>query len=135
VFARFSPAATKESGESEDARVKVYSALIKAFPEYCLTGVGAGNYYRSWASTHGVRNKAGFPLGTHNSVLQVLVYWGIAGVTIYIAMLWLAYRSLPPIPAANATTLALFGITVAMGIRLLFAHQIYIKEFASSLDC
>jgi O-antigen ligase len=137
ALSRFQTAGETISGRSDDSRVRVYAAAWEALPNYFWTGVGAGHYHDTWAVEHGLsklidegQSKRVLVIGAHSVFLQILIYWGIAGLAMYLFMLWRAYRCLPRHCEADHLALALLGLTVAMGMRLLFTQNFYVKDFA-----
>jgi len=137
ALSRFQSAGENAAGRSDDSRVRVYTAAWEALPDYFWSGVGAGHYHDTWAIEHGLsklvdngQNMEVLVIGAHSVFLQILIYWGILGLSFYLFMLWRAYRCLPRHPASDHLALALLGLTVAMVVRLLFTQNFYVKDFA-----
>ena len=127
ALGRFAAASKTQYGESQDARFRLYHAAWKTFPKYAFTGVGAGGFRAIWGVRNGFET-GGKLLGAHNSYLQVLINWGILGFALFVTFLWCAWRCLPSHRWSEPCPLALFGLTVAMLIRLAFAHDFYVKD-------
>jgi O-Antigen ligase len=112
-----------------EARGRIYTAAVEHFPEYAMTGVGAGNFWGGWgrhsnfAYHHGV-------LGAHNVFIQVTIYWGLVGLLALIAVVWQAYRCLPQHCGSDALSLQLLGVSVAVLIWALSMHNLYAKDFS-----
>jgi hypothetical protein len=128
VWARF----TLSMGHNyEEARVTIYKAAVEHFPEYAMTGVGAGNFWGAWGryySNYGVGR--GKLIGAHNVFIQVTIYWGLAGLLALMAVVWQAYRCLPRHCGSDTLSLQLLGISVAALIMSLGMHDLYAKDFS-----
>ena len=110
-----------------EARTAIYTAVVDTFPEYVLTGVGAGNFWGSWAFARG------FIAGAHNVFAQVTINWGLVGLLALLMVIWQAYRCLPKQCENDGLALCLFGIAIALLLRGQFIHDFYAKEFALGL--
>jgi len=78
VWTRFTFSTETHHGQQE-GRAIVYTAAVEHFPEYAMTGVGAGNFWGAWGRLSkygGGRNVK----GAHNVFIQVTIYWGLAGL-------------------------------------------------------
>ena len=124
----------KHSGTRVEGRSRIYSAVIKKFPEYYLTGVGIEQYYGQWGIQNGfyISRDIGV-LGTHNTFSQVLVYWGLPGLFALLWLLWQAYRCLPPGRTTDPVYLCLIGISVSVLLESFVVHTFYGKEFTIAL--
>jgi O-antigen ligase len=113
-----------------DARGRIYTAAVEHFPEYAMTGVGAGNFYTEW----GFRSNYGYGrrnvTGSHNVFIEVTIYWGLAGLLALMAVVWQAYRCLPRHCGSDPLSLQLLGISVAALIMSLSVHDLYAKDFS-----
>ena len=121
------------SSESEDPRQRILVASVKSLPEYWLKGVGAGNYWDSWAVSRGLGNKFGRARGAHNSFFAVWIFWGLPGLLSFLVLLWLAFKCLPRGLGRDRLALCLLGLSVAMLVRLFFTHTFYVKDFSAIL--
>jgi O-antigen ligase len=115
-----------------EGRAQVYSAALEGFPEYALTGVGVGNFWKSWGFDHGFRYHSGV-LGAHNGFFQVTIYWGLPGLLALIAVVWQAHCCLPRHCRYDALALSLLGLSVSLLMILMVRHVLYAKEFSLGL--
>lgn len=129
VFERFKTD-TSQPGKV-DLREKIYEGVLKALPEFYLSGVGTGGYWNGWAVRQGIGTRAQKPLGAHNSIFQVWIYWGLPGLVTFLTLLWVAYGCLPRGCGRDVLALCLLGLTLAMMLRLLFTHTFYVKDFTA----
>jgi len=124
-------------GRQKDARARLYEEALQRLPDYLISGVGAGNYYAKWGVDNGFANFSSGPeihvIGVHNSFLQVLMYWGITGLSAFLVLLWASYRCLPKQCGNDPMTLALLGIGLSSVIRMLFSHNFEEKELSFAL--
>jgi hypothetical protein len=116
-----------ESGHI-DARTKVYTAAVENFPEYALTGVGSGNFWRSWGFQSGFGG-----LGSHNFFFQVTIYWGLASLLLVLAVIWKAYRCLPKQCGQDGLALCIVGIGVSLLMMMMVRHVLYAKDYSLGL--
>jgi len=128
VFSRLKFNTEAVDGKQE-ARARLYTAAWTMFPEYVLTGVGAGNYLVRWAVDHGFE-RGGRPLGPHNCFLAVTIYWGLIGLAGLLLVIWQVYRLIPRRGVGGALGLGLRGIAVTLFMFMLFAHTLYDKGFS-----
>lgn len=115
----------------QEARAYVYTNFFEHILDYGMTGVGAGNFVRSWGFANGFGKKFGV-VGTHNSFFQVTIYWGWLGFLALVAVVWQAYRYLPK-QRGDPMVSFLFGIAVSLLLLLQVAHNLYAKEFSLGL--
>lgn len=115
-----------------DGRSRVYSAAVRTLPEYLAFGIGAGNYWKSWAYTHGFNYRGGV-LGMHNCFLQVTAYWGLPGLIAFLCVLINAYRCLPKRCGIDPLSLGLLGLACSLLVWMLMMHNLYDKEFSLGL--
>ena len=118
--------------EDADGRSRVYSAALHSFPEYAAFGVGAGNYWKSWAYTHGLGNDRGVS-GAHNCFLQITIYWGLAGLLGLVGVVTFAYRCIPKRCGLDPLSLGLLGLACSLLIWMQLMHNLYDKEFSLGL--
>ncbi len=92
LFSRFE---TIEIGntESVDSRANLYTNILNEIDEVFWTGVGEGNYFGSWGENSSLSkttysDEKGYSTtrmsATHDSLAQILFYWGIFPVIIYV---------------------------------------------------
>jgi len=116
------------AGEKQEGRARVYTAAIEHLPEYVMTGIGSGHFWKLWG-----REKAFRGSGAHNSVIQVMIYWGLPGLLALIGVVWQAYRFRPNCSGGDALTLCLLGLTVSLLLVAQLGHNLYSKEFSFGL--
>ena len=121
-----------------ESRVEMYTVALQHFPDYFISGVGAGNYFNKWGYQNGfaIRSyKIGLIVGgTHNSFLQVVINWGLIGLLAFLAVIWQAYRCLPKkIYAKDGLALGILGISVGLALYLLQFHNFYNKDLSLGL--
>lgn len=114
-----------------DLRQKIFEGILRSLPEFYLSGVGTNDYWNGWAVQKGIATRANKPLGAHNSMFQVWIYWGLPGLLTFVALLWAAYRCLPRGCGRDVLALCLLGLALAMVIRLSFTHAFYVKDFTA----
>lgn len=125
-------ASSKEVGPNE-SRTLLYTTALDRLPEYVVSGIGAGNFHGKWGLEKGfARNRGDVTIaqGTHNSLLQITIYWGVLGLAMYLWMIWCIYRSFPLQCGRDELSLALLGILVSLGLWLLISHGFYQKSFS-----
>jgi hypothetical protein len=132
VWSRMSFTFEEHEGKRE-GRARVYQAAIDHFPEYVLTGVGAGNFYSSWGRRSQFSKTNGGVVGTHNCLVQVTLYWGILGLTAFLLIYWRAYRCVPRFCKREATALAVAGLGISVLLYSMVIHNLYAKEFSIAL--
>jgi hypothetical protein len=128
VWSRLTFSTESHQGHME-ARARVYTAAVEHFPEYVLTGVGVGNFWGAWGMHSNYAGRHGVS-GAHNAFIQVTIYWGLAGLFTLIMVVWQAYRCLPRHCGSDALSLQLLGVSVAVLIMSLSAHNLYAKDFS-----
>lgn len=131
VFERFKTDTSRPG--RVDLREKIFEGVLRSLPEFYLSGVGTSNYWNGWAVQQGIGTRAQKPLGAHNSIFQVWIYWGLPGVVTFLSLLWVAYRCLPRGCGRDTLALCMFGLTLAMMLRLLFTHTFYGKDFTAAI--
>jgi hypothetical protein len=120
---------TEARGGRVEARAALYTAVVENLPEYVVTGVGAGNFWESWAW-----GKAGFRLGpgvvgAHNVFFQFTIFWGLVGLLGLMAVIWQACRCLPRQCGKDGPSLCLLGVSTALFFLMLQQHALS-KEFS-----
>lgn len=132
VFSRLTFSSDKVHGEHVDGRTRVYTAAIEHLSEYVLTGVGIKHFYGEWGR-HTRFFKDDHVSSTHNSYVQVTVYWGLAGLLTLLALVWQSYRCLPKRCGADPLRLCLLGIAVSVLMQSMVLHLLHGKEFSIAL--
>jgi hypothetical protein len=132
VWTRMSFSTETYDGKME-GRALVYMAAIEHFPEYAITGVGAGNFWSSWGPRSRFAGGDGMLSGSHNCFFQVTLYWGVGALVVLLSVLWQAYRNLPRHCNREPESLCLVGISVSLLLLSLVVHNVYAKEFSLGL--
>jgi hypothetical protein len=132
VWSRMSFTFEEREGKQE-GRALVYQAAIDHLPEYFFTGVGAGNFWSSWGAKTAFKGTSSRVSGSHNSLFQVTLYWGIGGLLTLLLIYWQAYRCLPRRGKWQVASLCLLGISVSILLYSQVVHTIYAKEFSIGL--
>lgn len=132
IWSRMSVSFEARDGKRE-GRAKMLEAAIDHLPEYIVAGVGSGNFWSSWGRRSAFAETDGRVSGSHNSFLQVTLYWGIGGLGTFLLIFWQAYRCLPRQINREVASLCLFGISVSLLSYTLVIHNMYAKEFSLGL--
>lgn len=135
IWSRMSFTTEKQHGKVE-SRVWLYSTALERLPEYALAGVGAGNFWNKWGFERGfAKGSIGSVqvIGAHNTLLQVLIYWGVLGLAAILWFAWRVYKALPTSSGLDELSLALVGVLVTIGAWLLQSHNFYDKSLALGL--
>lgn len=109
-------------------RSHVYLAAITHIPDYIVTGVGAGNFYKSWGYNNGFGT-----VGAHNIFLQLTIFWGLLALLALLTLLWQTYRCLPKGCGDDALTLCLPGIAVSLLLMMMVSQVFYDKWYSLGL--
>jgi hypothetical protein len=128
VVARFDLSTTQE----EDARARLYTAVVERLPDYGLTGVGVGHFWGTWGRYNGFGRDDNV-WGAHNGLAQATIYWGVVGFLGLVAVIVRAYRCLPKSCGSNSLSLALLGLAVSLVLFLMVIHTLYAKDFTLGL--
>lgn len=135
IFSRMSFSTEKQHGKME-SRAWIYTTALNTLPDYFLTGVGAGNFWKKWGFERGfAKGSSGSVqvIGAHNTIIQVTIYWGTLGLLCFLWIVWRAYRAIPIHSGRDELSLAVLGILVTLGAWLLQSHNFYDKSFALGL--
>jgi hypothetical protein len=120
-----------------ETRAALFVTAVEHLPEYLFTGVGAGNFINKWGFENGFGTKTPgrytHVIVVHNSFLQVMVNWGLAGLIPFIVMIWQAYRCVPKRCGRDALALSLLGIAVSLVLLMFVASEFYYKGFSLGL--
>jgi O-antigen ligase len=123
----------QEQEDKLEGRALVYTAAVKYFPEYAISGVGAGNFWGPWGHKSRFSEKLGVVSGSHNSFIQITIYWGLLSLLALTVLIWQAYRCLPKQCGNDVLALSLLGISVSILMYLTVVHTLYAKEFSLAL--
>jgi len=126
------PKTASGATDTDEGRIRVYTAALTHLPEYWLVGVGAGNFWGPWGRRSQFVMRYGL-IGAHNSYIQVTIYWGLLGLLALIGIVYFAYRCLPKKCGNNPYSLAVLGVVVALAILMLQDHSLYFKGYALGL--
>lgn len=127
-----------KSGKME-ARAKLYTNALNRLPEYIVSGVGSGNFSNKWAFENGFASFRTSPDGkstevslhvAHNVLIQLTIFWGILGLSMYLLIIWCIYRSIPLQCGRDELLVALVGILVSLGAFLLYSTDPSDKGYA-----
>jgi hypothetical protein len=129
----FTPKTASGVTDTQEARIKTYTAALTHLPEYWLVGVGAGNFWGPWGRRSQFAKRLYGVLGAHNSYIQVTIYWGLLGLLALIGIVYSAYRCLPKKCGNNPCSLAVLGVVVALAILTLQDHNLSFKGYALGL--
>jgi O-antigen ligase len=116
-----------------EGRAAVYTAALKHLPEYIVSGVGAGDFWKAWGRQSDFSWANGSMHGAHNGLIQVTIYWGVPGLLALGIMLYFAYRCLPRFYGTEALSLGLFGVSVTLGLYIMMMHVVSFKGFSIGL--
>jgi O-antigen ligase len=132
VFSRLTFSTEADHGKTE-GRARIYLAAVEHFPEYAMTGVGAGNFWGPWGERSAYLQHNGLVYGAHNCFIQVMINWGLLALLTYLVIVWQAYRCLPRRCGADALSRCLLGIAVSLFLLMLVSHRLAAKEFSIGL--
>lgn len=131
VWSRMAFSTEAGEGGKMEGRAYIYTTALNRLPEYFMSGVGAGNFFGPWGFEKGFFRAQGTKvLGAHNTILQITLFWGVIGLSMFLWMLWLIYRLIPSGCGRDALSLALLGIIISLGLMLLESHQFWDKWFS-----
>ena len=136
AFYRLAVPTEASSGGKLESRARIYTATIHHFPEYAITGVGAGNFHSSWGWQSEFVESDSMRVsvtGAHNVFAQVTIYWGLAALVVFMVVVFQAYRCIPGRNRDDGLALCLVGMAVSLLLLSLFVHNIYSKEFSLGL--
>jgi len=132
VWSRMSFTFEAREGKVE-GRARVLNVAFDHLPEYVLTGVGAGNFYKDWGRKTELANQSGRVSGVHNCFLQVTMYWGILGLAALLHIYWQGYWCIPQHSRREPSSLSLLGIGASLLLYSMVIHNVYAKEFSVGL--
>lgn len=126
----FSTKPSEGSGRVE-GRVEVLLAVVESIPEASWTGVGSGNYWGRWGMWSSFYSEfSGGIAGAHNAYFQILLYWGVFPLMLWIFAIWQAYRCIPQPFGRDLLALFLLLLFCWMVFDTMFSHNFYAKSFA-----
>lgn len=131
VYSRLRVSTELSASGRMESRPRLFINSVRSFPEYALKGVGTGNYWDFWAVEHGLDTQ-GLPVGAHNTVFQVTMYWGAAALFFLMFLIYKSMRALRGAPH-DAIDVAVKALGVMLFLRALVTHNFYAKEFAIGL--
>jgi hypothetical protein len=134
VFHRLTFTTQRYEGSGKlEGRAHVYTATLKHFPDYVLTGVGAGHFWGSWGERSAFGNLfTGGVGGAHNGPAQILIYWGLPALLAFAALGLQCYRCLP-FHQGDAFLLAVVGIAISLLLFFQVHHVLNAKQFSLGL--
>jgi len=132
VFERFTFSLDYDATGRRESRAMVYSTVIREIPDYIALGVGEGNFWNVWAIEHGLEAQ-GETIGAHNCPLQILLYWGMPGLLCWLALLFVAWRTLRNSSRHNLHRVALKAFCLSVFMSSLASHDLSDKEFSMAL--
>jgi hypothetical protein len=133
VFARLTLSREFHEGEG-GTRTRLYRAAIEHLPEYIVTGVGAGNFKGPWGEqTDFYKAKYRVVYGAHNAFIQIAIFWGLTGLLLLMGVVYLAYRCLPRRGSKDVLALCLYGIAVALLLKMMVSHGLASESNALGL--
>ncbi|GJL66940.1 MAG: hypothetical protein NPIRA05_19110 [Nitrospirales bacterium] len=97
-----------------------------------MTGVGVEDFYGKWGKTTKFWDGAKVH-GSHNSLAQITIFWGIPGLLAFSYLLWKAFRHIPRPCGKDPLRLCVLGISVSAFLELLVVHTLAGKEFSLAL--
>jgi heme exporter protein D len=119
-----------------EKRAMFYVTAWQYVEDYIFMGVGAGNYFNKWGFEHGFAFLVGSEYRlwvVHNAFLQVLIFWGMISLLVYLAIIWLAYRCLPRTYGKDVLVLSMLGIAVSLLMLMPFSSNFSSKGFSLGL--
>lgn len=131
VWSRMAYSTETREGKME-ARARLYTTALNRLPEYIVSGVGSGNYHKAWGGQKGFA-KGGVVYGAHNSFLQITIFWGSLGLSMFLWIFWCVYRSIPLRSGRDELSLGLLGIIASLGLWLFVMHIFHAKQYAFGL--
>jgi len=135
VWSRMAYSTETRNGGME-GRAYVYTTALNRLPEYFVSGIGAGNFWRKWGFEKGFSKDMDGVLivfGAHNSLLQITIYWGVLALILYVIIIWCVYRAIPLRCGRDELSLALLAIVTSLGLWMLESQGFYDKWFACGI--
>lgn len=117
-----------------DGRAEVILASLEAIAEEPLWGVGTGNFWGQWGEWSSFyASTTEHIVGAHNTFAQIIIYWGLAPLLVWIAMFWVAYRCIPRPFSTSWVSIFLLTLFLWMFLVSMFSHNFYDKMFSIGL--
>jgi O-antigen ligase len=132
VFDRFTFSLAYDASGRREARAMVYSTAVRYLPEYFTLGVGERNFWEWWAIEHGLE-AMGETIGAHNGPLQILLYWGLPGLLCWLALMFVAWRTLAAASRNDLRRVALTAFCLSVFMSSLASHDLSDKEYSMAL--
>ena len=122
-------------GNKMEKRASLYVSAWENVEDYIFMGVGAGNYFNNWGFEHGfgIEGSADRLFVVHNAFLQVLIFWGLISLLVFLAIFWLAYRCLPRTYGKDVLALGMLGIAVSLLTLMPFSSSFSTKGLSLGL--
>jgi len=120
-------------GVEKEGRAALYESALEQINEYLFMGVGSGNFIKKWGFQHGFAKWDGLTYsvyGAHNIFLQLMIYWGLIGLSSFLVLIWLSYRCLPSTYRGDALALGILGVAVSTLLFFPFTSDVYQKGFS-----
>jgi hypothetical protein len=124
---------TLNGSASSTSRLGLYVTAYHDLHSYLLTGVGSGNFWNAWGANNGFADPVGQVFGSHDSFVQIAIYWGAGVLALFVWFLWRLSRRMPKYNLDPMLALALRAIAVATVMYLFFTFDFYQDEFAAPL--
>ncbi len=131
VFGRVTNSSLETPGGKKESRLVLWEAVGQTLDQTFLLGVGAGVYSKGgWAVDNGFAPGGGRVPGTHSSVTQMLVFWGIVPVGFFLAFVVLLFTKLREGRAPPELRLPVTAFLVALSTELVLSHSLQGKQYA-----
>ena len=121
-------------GEAAGARTRVYAAALHYIPEHIWLGVGSGNFWGEWglqSQFASLRAQDYSVSGSHNSLAQITLLYGLPGLVLFLLVIWRLYRHIPDRSSRwPFERLLIVGLGVSALVHLQVTHGYYNKSFS-----
>jgi hypothetical protein len=120
----------------KEGRAVLLEAAIQHVGDYWLTGVGAGNYYEKWGFANGFARWSASKYQVyqaHNMFIQVMLFWGLMGLSAFLMVIWQVYRCLQQTYSKDVLAVGMLGIAITLLLLMPFASEFYDKAFSLGL--
>lgn len=131
VFGRVVTTKAETTDGKDDPRVVLWQSVGTALPEVAPFGIGAGQFASGWALDNGFGDSsAQRARGTHSSLTQILVYWGVVPLGCFVLFVGSTLRRLPRSLAPLDLRLPVLTFAVALAAELFISHSLHGKQYA-----
>lgn len=134
IFERITASNAAEGTKKlQEGRMVIYKIAGETWPEYILTGVGTGNFWKDWGREKGfaINALAGKGvIGGHNAFLQSTFYWGFASLIFLFGTVWQIFRFLRSRDPNERNTVFLKGVGTALFILLCVSTSLFSKTYS-----